>query len=186
MSVDKLIKKAQKGEKSAFNELLRAHYDTIYSIAWRWCGDQTNAQDITQNVCLKLATQIHSFAHQSSFATWLYRLTINSAKDFYKSPKQHNMREQELEDEYLPANTNTEDQLHAQQMLARISELNSDLSDALVLVFIEGLNHAQTAKRLGIKESTVSWRIHQARKELKAMFESPSITQHQTPLGGQA
>jgi len=114
-------------------ELLNQHYDTIYRFAYRWCGDQINAQDITQQACIKLANSISQFEFKSSFSSWLYRLVINCAKDFYKSP------------------------------------------NTLILVFGKGLTHLQAAKQLDIKESTVSWRIHEARKLLKQTFHSSSF-----------
>lgn len=177
MNETTLIKRCQAGDKSAFEELLNEHYDTIYRFAYRWCGDQINAQDITQQSCLKLANSISQFEFKSSFSSWLYRLVVNCAKDFYKSPKQHNQREEQIDDleQYQSKNEQHEQRLYSQQILEHINTLQDDLKDTLILVFGKGLTHLQAAEQLDIKESTVSWRIHEARKRLKQTFHSSNF-----------
>ena len=177
MNNDRLIKRCQKGDKNAFEQLLNEHYDTIYRFAYRWCGDQANAQDITQQACLKLANSITQFEFKSSFNSWLYRLVINCAKDFYKSPKQHNLREEQSDDleQFHNSGSQFEQRLYSQQILEHINTLQDDLKDTLILVFGKGLTHLQAAEQLNIKESTVSWRIHEARKLLKQTFSTPNF-----------
>lgn len=174
-----LIKRCQNGDKAAFEALLGTHYDTIYRVAYRWCGDQHNAQDITQQACLKLARSITQFQFKSSFSSWLYRLVINCAKDFYKSPTQHNTREEMYSDSNEPTSNSddrTEQRFYAQQILEHINTLQEDLRDTLILVYGRGLSHGQAALELNIKENTVSWRVHEARKRLKQTFSTSSLT----------
>lgn len=177
MDVNSLIKQCQQGDSAAFGELLGRYYDTIFRFAYRWCGDQNNAEDITQNACMKLAKALPQFRFEANFTSWLYQLTINCAKDFYKSPRQHNTREQHDPDlaQQLGHNDTQERRLHAQQILNRINELPEELRDTLVLVFVSGMNHQQAAAELGIKESTISWRVHEARKRLKQLFDNSSL-----------
>lgn len=177
MNSNTLIKRCQEGDKDAFEKLLHEHYDTIYRFAYRWCGDRINAQDITQLACIKLANSISQFGFKSSFNAWLYRLVINCAKDFYKSPKQHNRREEQTNDieQYQTNDAQYEQRLYSQQILEYINTLQDDLKDTLILVFGKGLTHEQAAKQLNIKESTVSWRIHEARKLLKQTFNTSCI-----------
>lgn len=181
-----LIKRCQSGDENAFADLLGLHYDTIYRIAFRWCGDKSNAEDITQNVSMKLAQSIHQFRFQASFTTWLYQITINSAKDFYKSPKQFNTREESDNAlaEQMGKRQDQERQIYAQQLLAQISNLPEELREALILVFVNGLNHLQAATVAGVKESTISWRIHEARKQLKALFESADLNHSSPAMAG--
>lgn len=179
MNDNTLIKRCQNGDKAAFEALLNHHYDSIYRFAYRWCGDQHNAQDIAQLASMKLARSIGLFEFKSSFISWLYRLVINCAKDFYKSPNQYNQREQSNDEfnETLSVSvvdTNAQ-RLYAQQILEYINTLKDDLRDTLILVYGQGLSHNQAATHLSIKESTVSWRIHEARKQLKQTFSTPSL-----------
>ncbi len=176
MQIEQLIKKCQAGDSSAFEQLLEMHYETIYRFAYRWSGDQHNAEDITQQACLKLARSIKQYDGRSSFTSWLYPLVINCAKDFYKSPTQHNTREEPETDEHeSKTNDRTEQRVYAQQILEHIQHLQSDFKDALIMVYGTGLSHADAASKLGVKESTISWRIHQARKLLKQTFSSSQL-----------
>jgi RNA polymerase sigma-70 factor (ECF subfamily) len=188
MSENSLIERCQRGKADAFEQLLALHYDTIYRFAYRWCGDQHNAQDITQLACITLARSINQFQHQSSFTSWLYRLVINCAKDFYKSPTQRNQREESEQDIDLTlgssASGSNEQRVYAQQILEHINHLHEDLQDTLILVYGTGLSHLDAANALGVKESTISWRIHQARKLLKQKFTSPSLGIDQAETAG--
>ena len=174
-----LIKKCQNGDRKAFEALLNQYYDTIYRFAFRWCADQHNAQDITQQVCIKLAHSIQQFEFKSSFSSWLYRIVINCAKDYYKSPKQFNQREEHSDNIEQQTNLNAEDnsekRFYSQQILEHINTLEDSLKDTLVMVYGQGLSHKQAADKLNVKESTVSWRIHEARKLLKQTFSTSTL-----------
>ncbi len=180
MSDDRLIRRCQQGDRRAFDDLLNANYDLIYRIAYKWCHDPHNAQDIAQQACIKLAHSIRQFKFESKFSSWLYRLVINCAKDFYKSPNQVTpFHAKSQKDEHQPSTAaNAEQRQYTQQILEHINQLPADLRDTLVLVFGSGLNHREAAQELKIKESTVSWRIHEARKLLKQTFESTSFSEH--------
>ena len=182
MTDDDLIQQSIDGNASAFEALLERHYDAIFRIAYRWCEDQSNAQDITQLACIKLTKSLSSFNFKSAFTSWLYTLVINTARDFYKSPTLRNTREEQsntLEETDLTSTDRHSDiaarNIYSQQVLSHIDLLSPELKDAIVLVYANGLNHNEAAKKLGIKESTVSWRIHEARKHLKDKFESSAL-----------
>ncbi len=183
MDDNSLIKRCQNGDTVAFEQLLNHYYDTIYRFAYRWCGDQHNAQDITQQACLKLTKALKQFKGQSSFTSWLYRLVINCAKDFYKSPTQHNQREESDHALERPAQDKSARQFYSNQVLEHIDNLQEDFKDALILVYGTGLSHHDAAQRLGIKESTVSWRIYEARKLLKQTFNTSGLEQDHNVTG---
>lgn len=188
MDLTQQIKRCQSGDSDAFAALLDHCYDRIFSTAFRWCGDRDNAQDITQNVCLKLSKAILQFRFEASFTSWLYQITINAAKDFYKSPRQHNTREQydvALEDQQN-SSPSQEKALYTRQLLSGVGHLPDDLQDALILVFVNGLSHREAAEQLQLKESTISWRVHEARKQLREHFTDSISTQKKAPqpVGG--
>lgn len=64
-----LIRRAQNGDLGSFGELLDLHYGTIYRFAWKWCGHRTNAQDIAQQACIKLAGSLTQFRFQAAFTS---------------------------------------------------------------------------------------------------------------------
>lgn len=164
-----LIEQARKGNARAFEELVNTHYRTIFKMAFKYCGNQSDAEDITQDACMKLARGLDSFKGDSAFTSWLYRLVINCAKDYFKKSSRHPSGAENLELAQKP--DRKEDRLYAKEVLAAVYDLPAGEKDALLLVMSEGFSHAEAAKALGCKESTISWRIHEARKKLAAQFE---------------
>ncbi|MFB2605518.1 RNA polymerase sigma factor, partial [Rhizobium phaseoli] len=76
-----LIERAQRGDREAFGQLVSRHYDFVRATAWRWSGNSTDADDIAQEVCVKIGAAIRGFRGASRFRTWLYTLTLNAARD---------------------------------------------------------------------------------------------------------
>jgi RNA polymerase sigma-70 factor (ECF subfamily) len=164
-----LIKQAQSGDAKAFETLVGKYYETMFKFAFKYCRHEQNAQDIAQEACIKLARGISSYKHDSAFTSWLYRLVINAAKDYFRSQNRHNVSSDGLE--LVEASGDAEDQLHAREVLQEVYKLPEGERDALLLVMAEGLSHKEAADVLGCKESTISWRIHEARKKLGAWAE---------------
>ncbi|MBX2857585.1 MAG: RNA polymerase sigma factor [Cellvibrionaceae bacterium] len=161
-----LIKAAQKGDANAFERLLEQYYDSIFRFAMKWSGNRHDAEDIAQQVCLKLAQSLAKFRFEAQFSSWLYRIVINTAKDFHS-------REQRTATACVatpPAvDTGAEEAvilLH--QILNKADSWGEGFKESLLLVHGEGLSHAEAAKILQVKESTISWRLHQVRKKLAA------------------
>ena len=65
-----LVVRAQNGDPEAFGELIEDHYDLIYRTAWKWCGNRADAEDIAQDVCVKLGQAIAGFDGRSAFSSW--------------------------------------------------------------------------------------------------------------------
>ncbi len=80
-----LIGLARAGDRRAFAMLVERHYDFIHRVAWRWCGNRADAEDVAQDVCARLGKAIRSFKGEGAFTTWLYALTLNACL-LYTSP----------------------------------------------------------------------------------------------------
>ncbi|PCJ37837.1 MAG: RNA polymerase subunit sigma-70 [Moraxellaceae bacterium] len=81
-----LINKALDGNRKALNELIIAHEPFIYNVAWKYTNDQNNANDLTQEVLIKVITKLSSFKGKSSFRTWLYRIVFNEFMQTKRKP----------------------------------------------------------------------------------------------------
>lgn len=81
MSSRALVEKAAGGCRELFAALLEAYYARIYRLAWRFCGSQPLAEDIAQDVCVKLATAIRDYRGEAAFSTWVWRITYTTAID---------------------------------------------------------------------------------------------------------
>lgn len=165
-----LIRAAQSGNSQAFSELMSRYYTTLYRFAYRWCGNRVEAEDITQQACIKLARSIGQFRFEAAFTSWLYRLVINCAKDWQNSQRRH--RGEEL----LPVTEGAADVqpdgaagIYLQQVLRQLERMGEHYKETALLVFAEGMSHAEAASVLEVKESTVSWRLHEIRKQLQLL-----------------
>lgn len=172
MSENRLIKQAQAGDAAAFAELLGVYYNVLFKFAYRWCNNREDAEDIAQQASLKLARSITQFRFESAFTTWLYRLVINCAKDWSKSQAKHKGQEAQKID--MPVTDNIDAAIYAEQVLKQLALAGGNLKETLLLVHGEGFTHAEAASILNVKESTVSWRIHEIRKKLTALNSTTS------------
>ena len=79
-----LVEKTNRGDSAAFAALLERHYDLIYRLAYRMLGNQQDAEDITQDVCVALPQKLRKFKGHSKLTTWLYQVTVNTCRDFLR------------------------------------------------------------------------------------------------------
>lgn len=180
-----LIKRAQAGDAAAFSLVVERYYDTMYRFAYRWSGKRSDAEDITQQACIKLARSIVQFRFESAFTSWLYRLVINCAKDWHKTQARH--QEQEMhqvqeqlqhedgvssEEDETQRDQTAENSIYLQQVLRKLDHMAEGFKETALLVYAEGLTHAEAASILQIKESTVSWRLHDIRKQLQLLQQT--------------
>lgn len=169
-----LAKMASDGNARAFEQLALKHSDTVFRIAYKWCGVREDAEDIAQEVFVKLARKIHYFKPDAQFTTWLYQVTINTAKDFYRKNKIRKIHEENFtrENSEEDNSNNPENNAIVKNAQEILHKLPKSVREAVLLVVGEGLNHKEAARILGCAENTVSWRIFQARKKLKDLYEN--------------
>ncbi|MEL6287195.1 MAG: RNA polymerase sigma factor [Pseudomonadota bacterium] len=163
-----LIERAQAGDAPAFARLLERHYDFIHGVAWRWSGSVADAEDIAQEVAIKLATALKGFRGDAALRSWLYRLTLNATRDRQRAEARRETQIAQLafvHEESAPADQSTG--LEAQDLWAAVRALPARQRDAVLLVYAEELSHAEAAEIMGCAETTVSWNIHAAKKKLR-------------------
>lgn len=162
---------AARGDREAFGQLVERHYDYIFRIACKWSGKKSDAEDIAQDVCIKLATAIRSFDGRAAFTSWLYKVTLNAVRDMQRARSRrgkHIDRYAEVApDEELP---DQEDSTAMKEIWAAVRQLPEQQRDAVLLVYAEDMSHAQAGEIMGCKETTVSWHIHEAKKTLRGLL----------------
>ena len=167
MSPDRpTLEKARAGDAAAFAEVVDACYASIFRFAMKYTGQRQDAEDVAQQACIKLAQSIASYRFEAAFSSWLYALVLNCARDWHRQQARH--RSDELVEDCAPAapGDDGESGIYLRQVLREVDAMGSDYRDTLVLVAGEGLSHREAAELLGVKESTVSWRLHEIRKKL--------------------
>jgi RNA polymerase sigma-70 factor (ECF subfamily) len=166
---EELVRRAAGGDRSAFGALLERHYDRLLRVAWRHLGSSHDAEDIVQEVCCGLADKMRLFRGEAKVTTWLIGIVVNACRD-------HRRRSgafARLRDRFgvvagLQAHPDGRDLHRARWLASGIARLSPEVRSAVILVAGEGLSHAEAAGVLGCAESTVSWRMHEARKRLRA------------------
>ena len=168
-----LVELSVGGDAEAFEYLVKRHYMTVYKVSYKWCGVREDAEDIAQEVFVKLARKLKTFGRKSSFRTWLYRITVNTAKDFSRKVATKRVYEAEFASEQGLNNPSPlrDEHIEADRLYKALDKLPEKQKTAVLLVFSEGLSHKEAARVLGCPEATVSWRIFQARKRLKKSLE---------------
>lgn len=166
-----LIDMAVAGNDDAFRCLVERHCDLVFRVVFKWCGVKEDAEDIAQDVMMQLADKIRGFKPDAAaFTTWLYRVTINSARDAQR--RQLSRRDNEGQyanvQELRSSNLAQEARLVQDETILLLDRLPDREKEAVLLIFCEGLNHKDAARIAGCAESTISWRVHSARKKLKA------------------
>jgi RNA polymerase sigma factor (sigma-70 family) len=172
-----LIRGAQAGEARAFEQLLERHYDTLFRFAYKWCGNRADAEDITQQACIKLSRSLGQFRFESAFSSWLYKVVINCARDWARSQNRHSSQSLEMVEELASETVSVERQVYLWQLLHQLDVLPEGIKETLLLVHAEGLTHGEAARVLGVKESTVSWRLHEFRKQYSLALEQGGLNE---------
>ena len=173
-SDEALARAAAAGCRTSFGTLLARHYDRVYRLAWRWAGSRAEAEDIAQDVCVKLATAIGSFRGEAAFSTWLYRIAFTTATD--------RLRARQRTVPFAPsdmcalidgaASGTPESQVIGAELWEAVRALPGQQRDAVLLVYGEDLSHQEAATIMGCTEKTVSWHLHAARRRLKVQLEA--------------
>ena len=167
----RLVARACGGDRVAFARLVETHYDFIFRTACKWTGRRSEAEDIAQEVCIKLATILAQFDGRSAFTSWLYTVTINAVRDQQRATRRRDQRidayAHVAPEESAP---DQEDAVATRELWAAVRRLPTQQRDAVLLVYAEEMNHAAAAAIMGCKEATVSWHIHEARKTLRGLL----------------
>lgn len=168
-SDEALAGRAAQGDAAAFRRLIERHYDRVFRLCLGVTGDAAEAEDLTQEIWASLPKKLRSWRREGLFTTWLHRVTLNAARDALRRRAASRRATAAFAD--LDA-LNREEQVDAAARLAWLEEaltlLGAELRETAALVLGEDLSHAQAATILGVAESTVSWRMSEIRKKLRA------------------
>jgi len=182
MTVDQDVQRAAEGNVESFEKIYRRHHKRVYSLCIRMAKNPSDAEDLTQEVFLQLFRKLHTFRGESSFTTWLHRLTINQVLMHFRKPLIRT--EKTTEDGVTPIRivTGTENPLRMSQIdRIALNEAIEQLSPGYRMVFIlhdlEGYEHDQIGKMLGCAVGTSKSQLHKARLRLRQLLTG----RHNTP-----
>ena len=175
-SDENLARAAADGDVEAFSALLERHYDAVFRLAFRLTGAAAEAEDLTQDVCAALPAKLASFRAEARFTTWLWRVVVNAAHDRRRRAATHARHAEGWGDWETARRAADRETAEAVDWLAEaMRALPEELRDTLALV-LDDLSHEEAAEILGIAPGTVSWRISEAKKRLRALREKEDQT----------
>jgi RNA polymerase sigma-70 factor, ECF subfamily len=164
-----VLRKAQRGDERAFSLIVRAYEVPIFNYVLRLVGDRSLAEDLTQEVFLRVYQGLPSFSLRSRFTTWLFQVTKNRVLDELRAFERRPRAVVAIEDipplEAVDAPLEQVEEMDA--VWRAIHELNVDLKMALLLRDVVGLSYNEIADSLEITLATVKWRIYKAREEVQ-------------------
>jgi RNA polymerase sigma-70 factor (ECF subfamily) len=172
-----LARRCQKGDAAAFEELYRQHSGRLYNLVFRMTGSAQEADDLLQDVFLHAHRKLASFRGDSSLGTWLYRLGMNHCLDYLRGRQARMGRVTDSLDEdgaaepvapgpVIPAAISRMDLERA------IGRLPEGCRAAFLLHDVEGFEHHEVARILGISPGTSKSQVHKARMKLRAMLSA--------------
>lgn len=183
----KLVIRVQKGDSTAFDLLVRKYQHKVAKLVGRYVRDHAEAEDVTQEAFIKAYRALRGFRGDSAFYTWLYRIAVNTAKNYLESRGRRPMSlDLELEgletldgSDGLREQATPERQLLTGEIAATIQQvldlLPADLRMAITLREVDGLSYEEIAEIMDCPIGTVRSRIFRAReavdKELKPLLE---------------
>ena len=177
ISNSELVRKSQLGDKAAFEQLVIRHQDLVFSLAYKLTGNREMANDVAQEAFIRAWKAIEKFRGDSTFSTWIYRITVNTAWTLRKKAKKHNTLN--IDDTYEPI---VIDEKKDPELVAINSDLSSVLINALdkipieqriivELKNIEGRSHKEIADYLDISVTAAKVRLHRAHQKLREILE---------------
>jgi RNA polymerase sigma-70 factor (ECF subfamily) len=181
-----LVSRCLRGDETAWEDLVRLHTRKVYALCYRFTGSGSEAQDLTQEVFLRVFRTIKSFhSDEGSFATWLARVTRNLLIDHYRRTRQE--RVTDSIEEQLPmleqvgagAPERPDHALAGREaseiLQATLQKLSPDLREAVILRDLQEMEYREIAAVLAIPEGTVKSRINRGRAELARLLRKQKL-----------
>lgn len=183
-SEQELIEKSQKGDVASFEKLIHQYQVYVYNIAYRTLGHEEDAKDAAQDALIKVFKNISQFTGDAQFSTWLYRIVVNTCKDYLR--KQASLRETTMtgldaDGESVLWEIPASDTLHPEKQLER-KEIQLKIHSALeklpeanktvvILRDIQGLSYEEISHIEDCSVGTVKSRINRGRKYLRELLQ---------------
>jgi RNA polymerase sigma-70 factor (ECF subfamily) len=173
-AIDALIERCLNGDQAAWNDIVRAHWRIVFNVAYKFVGRHEQAEDLTQDVFVKLFKSLKTFDRRANFQTWLISVSRNVCIDYYRSVrKERETMAPDVDPETLsPASSagsvqaDLEARDRARLLRAALHRLTPALRTAVMLRDIQELPYLDIADRLKLPEGTVKSRINRGRAEL--------------------
>jgi RNA polymerase sigma-70 factor, ECF subfamily len=185
MADSDLISRAAGGDTTAFQALVERHRSMVYRVAYQFAGNHYDAEDIAQDVFIKVYRSLDRFRHEAQLTSWLYRIVMNACIDHRRRQSSGGAAPFGEEAEYRLQNTaeerpGPEDSTYAGELGGVLESAIARLPKGQRIVFVmrhhQGLKLCEIADALGLAEGTVKRQLHAAVHRLRAALSAANVT----------
>ncbi|MDZ7315643.1 MAG: sigma-70 family RNA polymerase sigma factor [candidate division KSB1 bacterium] len=179
---EELIRLFQNDELAAYDTLVRRYRDQLYLFAYRFLGNQQEAEDVVQETFLRLFRKRHAYRQIAKFSTWIYTIAGNLAKTELRRRKRRRLvsindmgfdeKEFEIEDEGMDTEREADSSMTDKLIQQAISELSPRFREVIILRDIQELSYEEIGSILRIPLGTVKSRVNRARLKLQAKLKA--------------
>jgi RNA polymerase sigma-70 factor (ECF subfamily) len=191
-SVDALIERCLRGDQVAWDQIVRQHWRKVFNLAYKFVGRHDEAEDLTQDIFLKIFKALHTFDRRANFQTWLISISRNLCIDHYRSVrKERETMNRDVDPADLTPVATTRSPYAALEQRDRVELLREALGrlaptlrTAVMLRDIQELSYQEIATQLRLPEGTVKSRINRGRAELARQIQKLREQQDAVPGTG--
>jgi len=186
--VNLLVRRCISGDAAAWQEIVQRYHRRIYSICYRFAGSADDAQDLTQEVFIKMYRTLSSYdVERSGFMTWVTTITRNLLVDHFRKSKQDRITDsldatpsehedsmplvEQIQDKSLPPDSRVQSRETGETVHRALQKLSPDLREAVILRDLQDLDYREIATALKVPEGTVKSRINRGRAELARLLQ---------------
>jgi RNA polymerase sigma-70 factor (ECF subfamily) len=183
-----LVRRCIAGEAAAWEEIVQRYHRRIYNICYRFSGSPDQAQDLTQEVFIKMYGSLKSYDSQrAAFMTWMTTITRNLLVDYFRKTKQERMTDsldgatsehedalplsERIPDKALPPDARVQSRETREAVHRALQKLSPDLREAVILRDLQDMDYREIATVLRVPEGTVKSRINRGRAELARLLQ---------------
>ena len=186
--VNLLVRRCISGDAAAWQEIVQRYHRRIYNICYRFAGSADDAQDLTQEVFIKMYRTLSSYdVERGAFMTWVTTITRNLLVDHFRKSKQDRVTDsldatpsehedsmplvEQIQDKSLPPDSRVQSRETGETVHRALQKLSPDLREAVILRDLQDLDYREIATALKVPEGTVKSRINRGRAELARLLQ---------------
>ena len=186
--VNSLVRRCVAGDAVAWEEIVQRYHRRIYNICYRFAGTSDDAQDLTQDVFIKMYRTLSSYdVERGAFMTWVTTMTRNLLVDHFRKTKQDRVTDSidaapsehedamplsdQIEDKALPPDSRVQSREASEAVHEALQKLSPELREAVILRDLQDMDYREIATVLKVPEGTVKSRINRGRAELGRLLQ---------------
>ena len=169
---NELIQKFQNGDEKAFDQLVRNNLNNVFGFFMKVTRDEMSAEDLTQDVFMKLYKNLKNFRHDSNFSTYLYRINSNTVNSWITRNKWKNLLHLDQAPDKGEYDIKNETEWSKEELWNEISKLPNKQRRVMILRITDSLSYSEISKITGMSEGTAKVNFHHGLKKLKEVLSN--------------